>query len=199
MNAEQSTSDAALSGVRSAIGGVVFDKDGTLFDFRQSWGGWVRRLLAELAVSDDHRRMLARALDFDPDTGAFGPNSPVIAATSNEIASAVLPLLPETSHRALVTRMNLLAIDAEMVPAVPLRPLLCALRARGLRIGLATNDVEAAARMHLSGQNVEDLFDLVAGYDSGHGAKPAPGMLLAFARATGLAPASHRDGGRQRT
>ena len=27
------------------IDGVIFDKDGTLFDFRQSWGGWARRLL----------------------------------------------------------------------------------------------------------------------------------------------------------
>ena len=34
-----------------------------------------------------------------------------------------------------------------------------------------------------------DRFAFVAGYDSGHGAKPAPGQCLAFARATGLAPA----------
>ena len=31
------------------IDGIVFDKDGTLFDFRQSWAGWVQGVLAELA------------------------------------------------------------------------------------------------------------------------------------------------------
>ena len=33
-----------------------------------------------------------------------------------------------------------------------------------------------------------DRFAFVAGYDSGHGAKPGPGMLEAFCRETGLAP-----------
>jgi len=35
---------------------------------------------------------------------------------------------------------------------------------------------------------VREHFDFIAGFDSGHGAKPGPGMLLAFARACGLAP-----------
>ena len=33
-----------------------------------------------------------------------------------------------------------------------------------------------------------EQFDFIAGYDSGHGHKPGPGMLLAFAAATGLEP-----------
>jgi phosphoglycolate phosphatase len=51
-----------------------------------------------------------------------------------------------------------------------------------------TNDAEAPAHAHLNRAGVADLFDFVAGCDSGHGAKPAPGQLLAFARRTGLAP-----------
>ncbi|MEY4871129.1 MAG: hypothetical protein RLZZ563_459, partial [Pseudomonadota bacterium] len=31
------------------IDGVIFDKDGTLFDFRASWGAWAARLLREIA------------------------------------------------------------------------------------------------------------------------------------------------------
>ena len=34
-----------------------------------------------------------------------------------------------------------------------------------------------------------DLFDFVAGYDSGYGGKPEPGQLLGFCANTGLAPA----------
>ena len=30
------------------IDAVIFDKDGTLFDFRASWGGWTDRLIGEL-------------------------------------------------------------------------------------------------------------------------------------------------------
>ena len=33
-----------------------------------------------------------------------------------------------------------------------------------------------------------ERFDFIAGYDSGHGLKPGPGMVLAFAAATGVAP-----------
>ena len=30
------------------IAGLVFDKDGTLFDFEATWGDWAARLLTEL-------------------------------------------------------------------------------------------------------------------------------------------------------
>ena len=71
---------------------------------------------------------------------------------------------------------------------MPLLPLLSGLRARGLRLGLATNDAEAPARAHLAQAGIAAEFEFIAGFDSGHGGKPAPGQLLAFARATGLAP-----------
>lgn len=169
------------------IGGVVFDKDGTLFDFRQSWGGWTRRLILELATDSHHAERLAKTLDFDPVTGAFGEASPVIALTGDEIASELLPDLPGMSHAALLARINLLSVEADMAPAVPLAPLLQDLRGRGLRLGVATNDIESAARAHLLDAGVDTLFDSILGADSGHGGKPGPGMLLAFLNATGLA------------
>jgi phosphoglycolate phosphatase len=58
-----------------------------------------------------------------------------------------------------------------------------------LKLGLATNDTEAPARAHLAGAGVLDLFDFVAGCDSGWGGKPAPGQLLAFAGRVGVDPA----------
>ena len=75
-----------------------------------------------------------------------------------------------------------------MSEAVPLRPLLQALRAQGLRLGVATNDSEVPARQHLANHGITDCFDFISGYDSGHGAKPGPGMCLAFARSLGLHP-----------
>lgn len=170
------------------IDGMIFDKDGTLFDFRKSWGGWVLRLLEDVTPDPALRARLARTLGFDAARMDFAPDSLVIAHTAPEIAETMLPLLPGWQAGRLVDRMNELAATAPTVEAVPLRPLLSGLRARGLKLGLATNDTEAPARAHLSGAGVLDLFDFVAGYDSGHGGKPAPGQLLAFARQTGLPP-----------
>jgi phosphoglycolate phosphatase len=171
------------------IDGVVFDKDGTLFDFRQSWGVWAVRLLEQLATDQAHAAALAAAIGYYPEQQDFHPDSPVIAATAEDIAEVLLPHLAGYSQSSLISRINALAQDAVMAPAVPLRPVLQGLRDKGLKIGLATNDTEAPARAHLSAHGVLDLFDFVAGYDSGHGPKPGPGMCLAFARQTGIDPA----------
>ena len=101
-----------------------------------------------------------------------------------------MPHLPQgTDHAALVARMNRLAAEAEPVPAADLIPLFTGFRARGMKVGLVTNDAEEAARSHLSHAGVLGYFDFVAGFDSGHGAKPEPGPLLAFCAAEGLNPA----------
>ena len=168
------------------IEALIFDKDGTLFDFRLSWGAWTRNLLAELGDADGR---LAQVLRYDPARNDFAPDSPVIAMTTPEIADILLPHLPGLPLSELLARMNQLAADAPMVPAVDLPAVLGALRARGLKLGLATNDTEIPARRHLAGAGVLELFDFVAGCDSGFGGKPAPGQLLAFVQQCGLTPA----------
>ncbi len=174
----------------SDIKGVLFDKDGTLFDFMATWGAWTRALLSDLAAgSGAEADILARAVGYDIAAGTFDTDSPIIAHTPDDIAAVLLPHLPGSSPVGLVARMNALSAEAPMAPAVPLLPLLHQLRARGLRIGLATNDAEAPARAHLAQAGISDLFDFIAGWDSGHGAKPGPGQLRAFADAFGLSAA----------
>lgn len=167
---------------------VIFDKDGTLFDFRQSWGAWTESLLAELADSPADARRLGAVLGYDAASRAFAPDSPVISQTTPEIADLLHPHVKGLSLQGLNDRMNALSAAAPMVPAVPLREVLAGLKERGLVLGLATNDTEAPARAHLAGAGVLDLFDFVAGCDSGWGGKPAPGQLLAFVTAHGLTP-----------
>ena len=171
------------------IDGLIFDKDGTLFDFRISWGRWAAGFLASVAQSADHGARLGRAIGFDAESLEFAPDSPVIAATAADIAAALVPHLPGQTVAGLTALINETAGAAPMSEAVPLRPLLSGLRARGLRLGVATNDSEAPARQHLAAHGITECFDFIAGYDSGHGAKPGPGMCLAFAAALGLDPA----------
>jgi phosphoglycolate phosphatase len=170
------------------IDGIIFDKDGTLFDFRKSWGQWAARLLDDLTDDPALQVRLAAAIGYLPDSGGFAPDSPVIADTPAEIAAVMAPHHPGMTAGGIEARMNALAAHAVMAPAVPLRPLLSALKARGLRLGLATNDTEAPARAHMDQAGITDLMDMIMGCDSGYGGKPAPGMMLAFAARTGLAP-----------
>lgn len=170
------------------IDAVIFDKDGTLFDFRSSWGVWVENLMDELSTDPNHAAILGRVLGYDIATGQFSPTSPVVAMTTPEIAAIVAPHVPGFALSELATLMDQLAQKAPMVPAVDLAAVLGALRARRLILGVATNDTEAAALAHLTGAGVLGAFDFVAGCDSGWGGKPAPGQLMAFAAKTGFAP-----------
>jgi phosphoglycolate phosphatase len=169
------------------IRGILFDKDGTLFDFERTWATWAAGLLTGLFGRDAAE--VGRMLGFDLETGRFAPGSPVIAETTAHLAALLLPRLPGWDHARLVGHMKALAQSVSLVQTVPLRPLLERLRNDGLALGLATNDDEATARAHLKQAGVDDLFGFVAGYDSGFGGKPEAGQMRAFLVQTGLAPA----------
>ncbi|MGI3209834.1 HAD family hydrolase [Roseovarius tibetensis] len=169
---------------------VLFDKDGTLFDFHATWSVWAQRMIADLAGGDAQlMTRLADAAHYDLDALRFLPSSPIVAGTNREAAECFAAVLPGRAVAEIETHMTRCAASAPLVPAVPLVPYLDGLAARGLRLGVVTNDTEAGARAHLGTVGVLDRLDFIAGFDSGHGAKPAPGPLLAFARAMRIDPA----------
>ena len=169
--------------------GVLFDKDGTLFDFHGTWGQWAYGFLMELSGGDTLRlQTLANALDYDAGIKRFLPTSPAVAGTPGEIAECLLPHLLGTTPSALITHINRTAAVAPLTEATPLVPLLGRLRSKGIKLGCVANDAEAPARAHLKTAGICDLMDFVAGFDSGYGAKPEPGQLLAFCDRMGFAP-----------
>ncbi len=173
----------------TVLTGLIFDKDGTLFKFGDTWEAWAIAFLARLTDGDHARAAtLGAAIGFDTDAQSFSTDSIVIAGTPDEVAHELSPLVPELSMDALIDILNDEAAKAPQSEVTPLAPLLRGLRGRRLQLGVATNDAEAPALAHLGGAGVVDLFDFIAGFDSGFGGKPAPGQLHAFARHTGLAP-----------
>lgn len=171
------------------IRGIIFDKDGTLFDFRKTWETWAQNLIARVTDGDAAAaQSIGSRIGFDVQTGRFDPGSVVIAGTPSEIAQALAPVLPDFPD--LVDVLNDEAAVAPQSPAVPLMELLRGLKERGLRLGVATNDGIDPARAHLAAAGVEASFDFIAGYDSGYGFKPGPGQLRAFCLETGLEPRS---------
>jgi phosphoglycolate phosphatase len=172
------------------IDAVLFDKDGTLFDFAASWSGWTGTVLDGLSGGDDALAdAMAQTLGYARATRQFLPHSPVIAGTMAEQVDLLLPHLAGWSAKRLEVYLQDTSTAAQMIPPVPLPPLMDDLRARGFVLGVATNDGEASARMHLTRAGILAQFAEVLGYDSGYTPKPAPDMLLGFAQRTGLDPA----------
>ncbi|WP_223274746.1 HAD family hydrolase [Tateyamaria sp. syn59] len=171
------------------VRGVIFDKDGTLFDFSTTWEAWAAAFLRRAAKGDEARAERAgAAIGFDLQRARFARNSVVIAGTPSEIAAELAPHFPELSQDAMLILLNQEAARAPQAEVVPLAPLLTGLQARGLTLGVATNDAEAPARAHLAEAQIKRYFDFIAGSDSGYGGKPTPGQLLAFCEQTGLTP-----------
>jgi phosphoglycolate phosphatase len=172
-----------------AVRGIVFDKDGTLFDFQATWGSWAKIVLSELETFANLTSVeMAEKIQFDWVAGKFLPTSPVIAGTSGEVVDLLHPFMRTMPRHELMAFLDSRAAQAQVQEAVPLVAFIESLQQRGLKTGVATNDSERAARSNLAQANVEGMFDFIAGYDSGHGGKPGPGMCLAFANAMELAP-----------
>lgn len=171
------------------IAGLVFDKDGTLFDFERTWANWCADFIHGLTGGEpESTRAVARAFHYDLETRRFAPTSPIIAGTLEVIVEAIRHVRPHLDERAVRRHITAATADVPQVEAVPLVPLLDRLRGAGFVLGVATNDAEDPARAHLEAAGVLDRFAFIAGYDSGYGAKPGPGMLRAFCDMTSLAP-----------
>ncbi len=172
------------------IKGIIFDKDGTLFDFNATWGAWTQQMLAAEAGGDRVKfDALADVLGYDAQANRFVPGSIVIASTVDIVADHILSVLGDMDKGALIARMNTGAAQVAQQEAVPLAAYFASLARMNLTLGIATNDAEAPALQHLEQAGVNGYFDFVAGYDSGFGAKPDAGQLDAFCARTGIAAA----------
>jgi len=178
------------------IRGVLFDKDGTLFDFQATWGKYTETVLGELARDAAELARMSDALGYRPEARRFVAGSPIVAGTMTEIAGilagfrADLGAGPIERHLDETAAATLRDPDFMFPAASDLGGMLTGLRQSGYALGVATHDSERAAHTQLTTAGVIASFDFIAGYDSGHGHKPGPGMLLAFARATRIPPAS---------
>lgn len=174
------------------IRGILFDKDGTLLDYYATWMPLNRIIALEVAggdqtVADD----LLIVGGYDPATGKIGAGSLLAAGNNAEIAAAWHTHLGDctSSLEALVDLINTSFESgggAYATAVTDLPVLLKRLKSRGLKLGVATADSERGAHETLGPFGVIDLFDFVAGYDSGHGTKPGPGLVNGFMAATGL-------------
>ncbi len=169
--------------------GLLFDKDGTLFSFQNTWANWMFRVLQRFAGHDNHLCcQLAQELGFDLDTERFIEGSPFVTGTPNFTIDLLCRYFPELTRSDIIGKLVTISAAAQQCQATPLKPLLAELRMHVPRIGVATNDHRESAIAHLRSADCDDQFDFIAGSDSGYGEKPDPAMLLAFCARFGIAP-----------
>lgn len=179
---------------RQRIRGVLFDKDGTLFEYHGTWVPIIFEAAAMAAQGDaDLVSRLVDAAGYDEARRQIRAGSLFAGGDTIELADRWRQLGVRREQADLVTSLDALfarLAPAMSVPVTDLPALFSTLTGRGLKLGLATNDVEASARALMGRFALDPFLSFQAGYDSGHGAKPEPGMTLAFCERVGLAPES---------
>jgi phosphoglycolate phosphatase len=169
---------------------ILFDKDGTLIDYWKTWLPINREVALRVAGGDERiAQELLRAGGQDPDTGRLTPGSALAAGGIADIAAAFATHASVTHTPALEGLIDEVFAHGGAAHSVLIegaRDTLLALKARGVVLGLATNDSAAGLKASLAAHDVLPLFAFTAGCDSGWGAKPGPGMVRAFAAETGI-------------
>jgi phosphoglycolate phosphatase len=174
-----------------SLRGLLFDKDGTILDYWKTWVP-INREVAHFAAGGDGRlrdELLALG-GHDPVTDHVAAGSAFAGGSMESIVDLLAGHLGRRTPKDLPATVARLFRDGGARTSVMLdgaRDALMALRRRGFVLGLATNDTAAGLQASLARHDVLDLFAFTVGCDSGHGAKPEPGMVLAFAAAVGVA------------
>ncbi|MBC7284621.1 MAG: HAD family hydrolase [Hoeflea sp.] len=175
--------------MNGAIKAILFDKDGTLIDFDRTWSV-INRKAASIAAAGDAllTDILLDACGMDPLTGKTRADSMFAAANAGEIARHMVAHGSPVEHEELSRLLDQAFVDGAdaAVPICDLDHLMGTLAKAGLPVGIASSDGEASIRRTVEVLGLARHVSFIAGYDSGHGPKPEPGMIHAYAAHLGL-------------
>jgi phosphoglycolate phosphatase len=167
------------------IKGIIFDKDGTLFDIQKSWSEWAKVFVTNFGKKHNLEIIkLANSINFDLDSNKFLRESIFVHGSVDEVVEAIFKKFPQLTKKTIHSGLFENSSDAKQVPLTDLHKLFSSMTA--FTFGLVTNDSENNAINHLKQHNLTQYFDMIIGYDTGYGAKPESGQLEAFLRKTNL-------------
>jgi phosphoglycolate phosphatase len=173
------------------IAAILFDKDGTLYDFYRTWGALTEQAALFVAGGDpDRARFLMENSGKDPATDKYAPSSPIAAGSNREIVEVWCGLIQRMDVDEVYAHVSHMFLEHQrngVEPVLDLDVFFGRLKRRGLRLGVATMDSEKAARTAMLRAKATHHLDFICGYDTGHGVKPLGGMVEAFARQVGVA------------
>ena len=166
----------------SPVHGILFDKDGTLIDYHDSFMPLNWQMARTLADGDEE---LARELmilgGWDPDSDRITSGSALAAWTLREIAELMhqrlggdVGFIYEAIHRSFEDG------PTHAVAVADLPGLLGPMKSAGIRLGISTSDHTRAAQETVERFQLSEIMDFVIGYDAGYGPKPTPGIINGF-------------------
>jgi phosphoglycolate phosphatase len=174
------------------IRALLFDKDGTLVDIQATLGPATCDVLATLSGGDKALLgRLADAVEVDVAAQRLLPGCPIISEATAVYGTLWARALGRPYSDDFGAEIDQLYLDATLTHLHPIddpAAVLPVLAAQGYRLGVMTNDADANTWAQLRRLGIDGLFCFVAGYDTGHGAKPDPEPVLAFAAAANVTP-----------
>lgn len=182
--------------------GIIFDKDGTLFDYHTVWGPIIETYIDEILTSIDHwdegqaRKQFLRLVGIgDAQMHADG----LLFATHKSIMFGRLFLFCRKYRlpfRVLVKHLKKAFEDAHTLmkgslltnqPA-DVEKLFETLKEFGYRVGVVTSDTERSTEVCLEHLNIAKYVDFISTYDDDLAGKPNPEALRFFCRKYSLKP-----------
>ncbi len=188
------------------IRGIIFDKDGTLFDYGKVWGpmmsDFIRKSLEKTHLSQEksnmYRKELLQIIGVD-DLGRIYPNGVIFS--HDEFLKAfwrifILTMRYRLSpfyvgsicYRFLHHNEDVVegGISEDLFPDA--EPVIRAAYERGYIIGIVTNDTTASAELFLEKMRIRKYVSFLRTKNSNTKRKPNPEALEEFCRETGIAP-----------
>ena len=188
----------------SMIKAVIFDKDGTLFNYADFWGPIVSRKSHEgfsrFSISEEKADELAYSFEKIFGVDRFKVNHPNgLLFRHDKIFSGVMRLSwqalksglnPYRVSKVLINIIDHINVDKELeeydFPNVA--PLFKALKDRGYVIAVVTNDMSENTMKFLKRMKIDKMVDFLRCRDSGCLNKPNPDSIKELCRAYQIEP-----------
>ena len=175
------------------IKGILFDKDGTLLDFEETWRPvWnmtEEQLGIILQISEKEMREIRERLGILED--GFTSDSIYVAGTLLDYAQ----IISKVSQKELSTVLEVLNavykdfVESKRLHIVPIgnpKEIMTYLKQKGYKLGIVTADNLLNTEYFVKETGLESLIDFIASDDGYYQMKPHPHMLEAFCMQMGL-------------
>lgn len=170
------------------VGGIIFDKDGTLIDFEKFWGprthAWVNAIALKRNFGPDFKQEMFAVLGYSEEKNQVRAESPLAVASMqaiNILAAGVISRFGVPWHEARILAEDCaettISSDDQMDEIFSMGDLVAvfgALKKAGIQIAVVTSDVRRMTERTLAVLGIDQLVDGMICGDDRLPNKPAP-------------------------